>query len=119
MITRRWHGRRDVAGAGGAALLAALLVVAGNGGAAVAKSFDLSITGAEGARYTGRCTLTTAAGGEETIELSGVVPRHEQLEGEGLACRIESDGPLTVEVTSDGSRSRSVTSGGVVNINVR
>ena len=84
----------------------------------MAKTFSLSITGAEGARYTGRCTLPTAAG-EETLDLSGVVPLHERIEGEGLACRIEADGPITVEVAHGGGRSRSATIGGVVNISVR
>ncbi len=85
---------------------------------AMAKSFSLAITGAEGARYTGRCTLTTAAG-EETFELAGTVPRREELTGEGLACRIEAAGRIAVEVTHGGGVSRSVTSGGTVNFAVR
>jgi hypothetical protein len=99
----------------GAAL--GLALGAGGGKAATAMSFSLTITGAEGARYAGRCTLTTAAG-EETFELAGVVPRHEELTGEGLACRIEAAGPITVEVTHGGGVSRSVTSGGTVNFAV-
>ena len=76
MIGRR-HGWSAAAGA-------ALFTVAGMGGgeAAVTKTFSLVITGAEGARYTGRCTLTTAAG-EETFELTGVVPRYEELRARG------------------------------------
>ncbi len=112
MIGRR-YGRSALAGA-----TLGLAIGAGDGEAAMAKSFSLAITGAEGARYAGRCTLTTAAG-EETFELAGVVPRHEELTGEGLACRIEAAGRITVEVTHGGGVSRSVTSGGMVNFAVR
>jgi hypothetical protein len=49
-MTGRWHGRSASAGA-------ALLIAAGAGsGAAVEKTFSVAITGAEGTRYTGRCT---------------------------------------------------------------
>jgi hypothetical protein len=103
----------------GALVGAVLLVTTGAGGSHPAeKSLSLDITGAQGARYTGQCTLTTAAG-EETFELSGVVPRHEEFTGEGLACRIESAGSIAVEIARDGSRSRSATSGGTVRIAVR
>jgi hypothetical protein len=106
-------GRRTTAAA-------ALLIAAGASALALAgeKSFSLAITGAEGARYAGRCTLTTAAG-EETIELSGVVPRHEELGAEAVACRIESAGRITVEIAHDRSRSRSVINGGTAHLAVR
>ena len=107
---------RHSAGAGAAA---ALLIVAGASGAASAeKSFSLAITGAAGVRYAGQCTLTTAAG-EETIELSGIVPRHEELTAEAIACRIESAGSITVEIARAGSRSRSTISGGTAHLAVR
>ena len=97
----------------------ALLIAAGASGAAAAeKSFSLTITGAAGARYAGQCMLTTAAG-EKTIELSGVVPRHEELMAEAIACRIESAGSITVEIAHDGSRSRSAISGGTAHLAVR
>ncbi len=95
-----------------------LVTVGAGGGDAAERSLSLQITGSQGARYTGQCTLTTAAG-EETFELSGVVPRHEEFKGEGLACRIESKGSIAVEIAADGSRSRSATSGGTVRIAVR
>ena len=107
----RCHGRSATAGA--------LLMAAGVGGAAAAeKSFSLVITGAEGARYAGRCTVTTAAG-EETLEVSGVVPRHEELSAEAIACRIESAGLITLEIAYDDSRSRSVVNGGTASVAVR
>jgi hypothetical protein len=97
----------------------ALLMAAGAGGAAAAeKSFSLTITGAEGARYTGRCTMTTAAG-EETIELAGVVPRHEEFTCEAVVCRIESAGSITVEIAHGGSVSRSVINGGTARVAAR
>jgi hypothetical protein len=97
----------------------ALLMAAGAGSAAAAeKPFSLAITGADGVRYTGRCTLTTAAG-EETIELSGVVPWHEELSAEAVVCRIESAGSITVEIAHDGSVSRSVISGGRARVAAR
>ena len=108
-----WRGRRRSLTAG------ALLMAAGAGGAGAAeKSFSLAISGEEGVRYTGRCTLTTAAG-EETIELSGVVPRHEELTGEALVCRIESAGSITVEIAHDGGLSRSTVSGGTARVAAR
>jgi hypothetical protein len=112
MIGRR-YGRCALAGAA-----LGIAIGAGGGKAAMATSFSLAITGAEGARYAGRCTLKTAAG-EETFELAGVVPRHEEVTGEGLTCRIEAAGRITVEVTHGGGVSRSVTSGGTVNFAVR
>jgi hypothetical protein len=97
----------------------ALLMAVGAGTAVAAeKRFSLAITGAEGVRYTGRCTLSTAAG-EETIELSGVVPLHEALTGEAVVCRIESAGLITVEIARDGRLSRSTVSGGTARVAAR
>jgi hypothetical protein len=112
-MSGRRHGWSTVAGA-------ALVIATGAGSseAVMAKAFTLAITGAEGARYTGRCTLTTAAG-EETFVLIGTVPRREELTGEGLTCRIEAAGLVAVEISHGGSVSRSVTSGGTINIAVR
>ena len=115
MRRRRRRGGAGTVAAGGvlsATLVAAATTAAGGG------AYVLSITGAPGTRYEGRCTLATAAG-ETVLELSGVVPRREELAGEGLACRIEAHGPLTVEIARGGSRSVSTTSGGVVNIAMR
>ena len=109
MIKRR-HGWGSTAGA-------ALLIAVGAGAKAAEGTFSLVITGAEEARYQGRCILTTMAG-EETLELSGVVPRHEELTGQGLVCRIKSTALIAVEIAHDGNLSRSVTNGGTVNIAV-
>jgi hypothetical protein len=110
-MSGRWQRWSAIAGA-------ALLIGAAGGTAAVAKSFSLAITGAQGASYSGHCILTTVAG-EERFELTGVVPRHEELTGEGLACRIEAVGLVAVEIAHSGDISRLVTSGGSLNIAVR
>jgi hypothetical protein len=110
-MIKRPHGWGSAAGA-------ALIIAAGAAAKATDRSFSLLITGAEGARYTGRCILTTEAG-EEMLELSGVVPRREELTGQGLACRIESTGLIAVEIAHDGNLSRSVANGGTVRIAVR
>ncbi len=114
----RMSGRRHRGSAVAGAALVIAAAGAGSGEATMATAFTLVITGAEGARYTGRCTLTTAAG-EETFELAGTVPRREELTGEGLTCRIEAAGLIAVEIRHSGSVSCSVTSGGTVNIAVR
>jgi hypothetical protein len=92
-------------------------MAAGASGAAE-KSFSLAITGAEGTRYAGQCTLTTTAG-QQTLELSGVVPRHEELVAEAVMCRIESAGPITVEIARPGSVSRATITGGTAHLAAR
>ena len=95
---------------------AALFVVAGAvGGQAGERLFSLLITGAEGVRYIGLCTLTTEAG-EQKFEISGTVPRRDELEGQSLACRIESTGWLVVEIAQGANRTRAATNGGIVSI---
>jgi hypothetical protein len=108
----RSHRRSATAGA-------ALLIAAGAGGAAAAeKTFSLAITGAEGAGYTGHCTLTTAAS-ERTTELSGVVPRRGEFMAEAVVCRIASSGSITVEIARAGSVSRSTITGGTAHVAAR
>jgi hypothetical protein len=89
-----------------------------SGAAAGQEPFSLTITGAEGTRYTGQCALTTAAG-DRTIEISGIVPRRQELRAEAVICRIESAGLIAVEITGAGSRSRSVISGGTAHVAAR
>jgi hypothetical protein len=95
-----------------------LVGAAGSGAAAAQEPFSLTITGAEGTRYAGQCTLTTAAG-DRTIEIFGIVPRRQELEAEAIACRIDSAGRIAVEIARDGSRSRSVISGGTAHVAAR
>jgi hypothetical protein len=107
--------RGTIGAIGRAALLSAAVT---SGAAAAEKSFALAITGAEGASYNGQCTLTTAAG-KETVEISGVVPRHQEFTAEAIACRIESAGSIALEIAHDGSLSRSRISGGTAHLAAR
>jgi hypothetical protein len=97
---------------------AALLIAAGTSAIAAEKSFSLTITGAAGTRYSGECMLTTAAG-ERTIELSGLVPRREELVAEAIVCRIASAGSITVELGRAGSVSRASITGGTAQVAAR
>jgi hypothetical protein len=84
----------------------------------MAKTFELSISGDRGARYSGVCTLT-AASGDERIELAGSVPLQRRFEGDGLSCRFTAEGPIVVEIAHDGSRSRAASTGGTVRVSAR
>jgi len=84
----------------------------------MAKTFKLSITGDEGAHYSGQCTLVRDAH-EEIIDLEGDVPLQREFVADGVGCRLEAQGRLTVELRHDGSRSRAATTGGFVNIQAR
>jgi hypothetical protein len=84
----------------------------------MAKTFHLSISGDQGVRYSGACTVS-AASGEERIELEGTVPLERTFDGEAVTCRIDADGRLVVEIAHNGSRSRSATSGGTIQVSAR
>jgi hypothetical protein len=99
----------------------ALAIAAGlamPGATAMAKTFHLTISGDAGARYSGTCTLSTGAG-EETVTLEGEAPAERTFTADGLACELQADGRIVVEVAYDGSRARSATNGGVIRISVR
>jgi hypothetical protein len=104
---------------GGALALVALgPAMAMPGASAMAKTFDLTISGDAGARYSGTCTVTTGAG-DQTVTLDGKVPGERTFEADGLSCELQADGRIVVEVVYDGSRARSATSGGEIRISVR
>ncbi len=88
------------------------------GGATVEKTYQLQLTGDQGAHFTGSCALATADG-ETIIPLDGGVPFATELVGNGLACKLETEGRIVVDIEHNGSRSRSATNGGVVNISLR
>jgi hypothetical protein len=106
-ITGRWG-----------AVAGTALLIAAPAGRAADKIFALDITGDQAARYTGRCIVTTATG-DETLELSGVVPQHQQVTGQGLVCSFESEGSISVEISRQGRVSRGATNGGRISIAVR
>jgi hypothetical protein len=85
---------------------------------AMAETYMLSVTGDSGARIAGACTLFTGSA-EERVELAGLVPLERSFIGDGLACRLEAEGRVVVEIAGGGSRSRSATSGGTINVTVR
>jgi hypothetical protein len=82
------------------------------------KTYQLQLTGDEGARFVGSCTLTTADG-ETVLPLDGEVPYANELVGQGFACKLETQGRVVVDIEHNGSRSRSSTNGGVVNISLK
>ncbi|MGI9419279.1 MAG: hypothetical protein ACR2RA_15735 [Geminicoccaceae bacterium] len=52
------------------------------------------------------------------IPLDGEVPLKKELAGRGLSCKLETEGRVVVDIEHDGSRTRSATSGGTVNISL-
>jgi hypothetical protein len=101
------------------AVVAALgLAFTAHAGETMAKTIHLSISGDGGARYSGACTLTTAAG-EQRFELEGIVPLQRTFDGDGLSCRFRAEGLVVVEIAHDGSRSRAASSGGSIQVSAR
>lgn len=97
-------------------LVASLLVMPG--AAAMAQTFQLTISGDPDARYDGACVVTTASG-EQRVPLEGVVPAERTFVADGLSCELRAQGRIVVEIRHDGSRSRAATSGGLVGISAR
>lgn len=79
-----------------------------------AEPFHLTITGHEGATYTGSCTLVMPAGTVRTVRLKGTVPLEQTLEGRRLSCRIHSAGRVNVMVRHVGGMTRVTTSRGTL-----
>jgi hypothetical protein len=77
----------------------------------------LSAVGEAGARLRGRCVLRRADG-TTTLELDEAVPFERRLEGVGLACALEAEGQVTVEIVRGGSRTRSTTRNGRMHLHV-
>jgi hypothetical protein len=103
----------------GAGVAIALTLSLGLGGRSVmAGTYTLSITGDPGASFAGACTVYKEAA-EERVALAGPVPLERSFTGAGLACRLEAEGRVVVEVAGGGSRSRSATSGGTINVTLR
>jgi hypothetical protein len=94
------------------------VVVAMSGTVAMAKTFYLTISGDADARYAGACVMTSTSG-EERIALEGAVPAERTFVADGVSCSLRAEGRIVVEITYDGSRSRTETSGGLVQISAR
>ena len=92
--------------------------VALTGGAAVAKNFHISISGDEGARFVGTCAVAKGSTGD-VLTLDGVVPHEQMLVGDGLSCKLKAEGQVVILIEHDGSRARSSTNGGTINIDLK
>jgi hypothetical protein len=103
---------------GALAVVAPGLAMAMPAATVMAKTFDLTISGDAGARYSGTCTLATAEG-DHAVTLAGGVPEERTFVADGLTCELQAEGRVVVEIAYDGSRARSATSGGVIRISVR
>jgi hypothetical protein len=85
---------------------------------ASAGTYTLSVTGDPGASFAGECILRVGSA-EERVELTGPVPLERSFVGDGLSCGLEAVGRVAVELAGGGTRTRSVTTGGTVNISLR
>jgi len=85
---------------------------------AMAKTFKLSISGDEGARYAGQCTVIKE-GRDDVTALEGTVPLERTFTADGLDCRIEAEGRVVVEITHEGGWSRATTRSGLIDIRSR
>lgn len=85
---------------------------------AMANVIKIAISGPDGAQFSGQCTLDTDVGPEE-IAYEGTVPDTREFDGIGVACRFSTPDTITIEVRNKGNLSRTSTSGGTVNFNVR
>jgi hypothetical protein len=87
-------------------------------GETMAKTFDLSISGDGGARYSGACSITSASG-DQRVELEGTVPLRRTFDGDGLSCRFRVEGRVVVELAGNGRMSRAVSNGGTIQVSAR
>ena len=108
--------KRGIAALALAAVAGGIWPVAGE--ATVDKTYQLQLTGDQGAHFSGSCALSTADG-EVIIPLDGGVPYQTELVGKGLSCKLETEGRVVVDIEHNGSRTRSATNGGAVNISLR
>jgi hypothetical protein len=98
--------------------VAVTLSAALGGRGALAGTYTLSVTGDPGASVAGACTVYNGSA-EEDLELAGAVPLQRSFMGDGLACRLEAEGRVVVEIATGGSRSRSATTGGTISVTLR
>ena len=82
-------------------------------------TYHVQLTGDEDARFAGSCTLTRTNDDEAVISLDGHVPYSNTFIGQGLACKLETEGRVVVDIEHNGSRSRSSTTNGVINISLK
>ena len=76
----------------------------------------LNISGDPGTHVRGQCIVDPDSA---TVDIDTTVPYRRTFAAAGLRCSFAADGRAVVEVEKNGSRSRSATDGGRININVR
>lgn len=86
--------------------------------AAMAKTYHMIVSGDAGARFSGQCAVRTS-GGETVLTLNGQVPHEQEVVGHGLSCQLRADGRIVIDIEHGGSRTRSATNGGKINISLR
>ncbi|MGI9489258.1 MAG: hypothetical protein ACR2RF_25895 [Geminicoccaceae bacterium] len=86
--------------------------------ATMAKTYHMIVSGDAGARFSGQCNVKTS-GGETVLTLNGQVPHEQEVVGHGLSCQLQADGRIVIDIEHDGSRTRSATNGGRINISLR
>ena len=85
---------------------------------AMAKTYRMIFSGDAGASFDGRCAVETS-GGETILSLQGQVPHEQDVVGRGLSCQLQAEGRVVVDIEHNGSRTRSATNGGSINIHLR
>ena len=88
------------------------------GRTAVTTTYHMNFSGDAGASFNGMCTIQTS-GGETALTLSGQVPYKQEIVGHSIRCQLKADGHVVIDIEHDGSRTRSATSGGRINISLR
>ena len=86
--------------------------------AAMAKTYHMIVSGDAGAQFSGQCAVKPS-GGETVLTLNGEVPHEQEVVGHGLSCQLQADGRIVIDIEHDGSRTRSATNGGRINISLR
>ena len=75
------------------------------------------VTGQPDTSFTAECELT-AADSTTTLSIKQTVPYQSRPAGSALRCRIAASAPIEVEISKNGNRSRTRSSGGVIVVSV-
>ncbi len=84
----------------------------------MAKTYHMLFSGDAGASFSGTCKFATS-GGETVLTLEGQVPHEQEVVGHGLACQLQAESRVVIDIEHGGSRTRSATNGGRINIGLR
>jgi hypothetical protein len=102
--------------------MAAVLLAGGvwllQGKPVMAKTYHMIFSGDAGAKFSGTCAIETS-GGETVLTLEGNVPHEQDVVGHGMKCQLQTEGRVVIDIEHNGSRTRSATNGGKINIGLR